>query len=65
MLPKAMSKGISHVWPLDMAAAANAMLWFPNLILAGRFEIYAARRWKLAGAVLMAAGLVAYSGGGT
>lgn len=63
MLPKAMAKGASHIWPLDMAAAANAMLWFPNLILAGGFAMYFAKRWKPAGAVLLAAGLVAYSVG--
>jgi 4-amino-4-deoxy-L-arabinose transferase-like glycosyltransferase len=63
MLPKALARGISHVWPIDMAAAANAMLWFPNLILAGGFEMYAAKRWKPAGAVLLAVGLVAYSAG--
>jgi 4-amino-4-deoxy-L-arabinose transferase-like glycosyltransferase len=63
MLPKALAKGASHIWPLDIAAAANAMLWFPNLVLAGAFEMYAAKRWKPAGAVLLAAGLVAYSVG--
>ncbi len=63
MLPKALAKGASHIWPLDMAAAANAMLWFPNLVLAGGFEMYAAKRWKPAAAVCLAAGLVAYSVG--
>ncbi len=63
MLPKAMSKGLSHVWPMDMAAAANAMLWFPNLILAAGFAMYFAKRWRPAAAVLLAAGIVAYSVG--
>jgi 4-amino-4-deoxy-L-arabinose transferase-like glycosyltransferase len=62
-LPKAMAKGLSHVWPLDLAAAANAMLWMPNLMIAGGAEMYAAKRWKPAAAVLIAAGLVAYSVG--
>jgi 4-amino-4-deoxy-L-arabinose transferase-like glycosyltransferase len=61
MLPKALAKGASHIWPLDMAAAANAMLWFPNLVLAGGFEMYFAKRWKPAAAVLLAAALVVFS----
>lgn len=61
MLPKAMSKGLSHVWPFDMAAAANAMLWLPYLALAAGLEMFAAKRWKPVVAVILAAGLVAYS----
>jgi 4-amino-4-deoxy-L-arabinose transferase-like glycosyltransferase len=60
MLPKALAKGASHVWPLDMAAAANAMLWFPNLVLAGGLAMMAAKRWKPVAAVFLVASLVVY-----
>jgi 4-amino-4-deoxy-L-arabinose transferase-like glycosyltransferase len=60
-LPRAMAKGLSQVWPLDMAAAANAMLWMPNLMVAGGAEMLAAKRWKPPAAVILAAGLVVYS----
>jgi 4-amino-4-deoxy-L-arabinose transferase-like glycosyltransferase len=62
-LPKAMTKGLSHVWPLDLPAVANAMLWFPNLMLAGGAEMLLAKRWKPGAAVILAAGLVVYSVG--
>jgi hypothetical protein len=61
MLPRAMSKGMSHIWPLDLAAAANAMLWFPNLLMAGGLAMWAAKRWKPAASVMLAAGLVVFS----
>ena len=57
MLPRAMAKGLSHVWPLDMAAAANAMLWLPNLVLVSGAEMLAAKRWKPAAAVILAGSL--------
>jgi 4-amino-4-deoxy-L-arabinose transferase-like glycosyltransferase len=63
MLPKAMAKGMSHVWPLDMAAAANGMLWMPNLMIAGAAEMLAAKRWRPEGAVLIASALMAFSVG--
>jgi 4-amino-4-deoxy-L-arabinose transferase-like glycosyltransferase len=62
-LPMAMARGVRQVWPLSMAAAANAMLWFPNLVLIGGFEMYAAKRWRPAGAVILAAAVVVYSVG--
>ena len=63
MLPKAMAKGLSHVWPLDLAAAANGMLWMPNLMIAGGAEMFAAKKWKPEAAVFIAAGLVVYAVG--
>jgi 4-amino-4-deoxy-L-arabinose transferase-like glycosyltransferase len=61
MLPRAIAKGIGQAWPPDLPAAANAMLWFPNLVLAGGAAIFCARKWRPEGAVLLPLAIVAYS----
>jgi 4-amino-4-deoxy-L-arabinose transferase-like glycosyltransferase len=60
-LPKAMSKGASHIWPMEMSAVANGMLWFPNLVLAAGFAMFFAKRWRPAASVMLVTALVVYS----